>query len=415
MSGEESNSEASAEQLWEEEDELYRAFSGRWEGAFRPAPSRQRGGRHKGSFQQSVLEAKARSSLEELDPRPGRTPYSSVRPLLIPAAHPRANAPLRGSDLRRLLNTITQRDEVILSSLDSYRYLDLRQLQQLFFPSPRPAQIRLQHLTQLGLVYRWKAIRPPGYVRLPSVFALSTRGARMVAALREEDPRPLVRRAQHAQHHGFHVVHDLEANGFFIFLALASRALPDQGLSWWGGEAALRAHYREGRTRDHRRTAPAPDGRGLYRTPEGEVQFDLEWDRGTESAKRLRHKVDSYVGYFTNRRQAEFHHVLFVVPGATGEAVVRWTVEHIRFPIYSFNCCRFWVTSRRHLDLHGPLGQIWLYARPEHDPYDMRKALWQPPADDGRLSLLEMPMVSSGKDDPTACIGKPGWWDRRAA
>src|SRR5205823_2165060 len=147
-----------------------------------------------------------------------------------------------------------------------------------------------------------------------------------------------------------------------------------------------RIHYREARERDHRRAAPAPDGRGLYQTPEGEVVFDLEWDRGTEPPKRLRQKVDSFVGYFTNRREAENHHVLFVVPGAGGEAAVGWTVERISFPIYSFNCCRFWVTNQRQLAARGPLGAIWRYLQPEHEPSDMRRKLWQPPEDGRRLS-----------------------------
>jgi hypothetical protein len=66
-----------------------------------------------------------------------------------------------------------------------------------------------------------------------------------------------------AARHCLNVTHDLEANGFFVNLSVASRDLPDLGLGHWVGEAAMRTVYRDGRRRSRLRgSAPASDGCG---------------------------------------------------------------------------------------------------------------------------------------------------------
>jgi hypothetical protein len=298
-------------------------------------------------------------------------------------------------------------------SLESYRYLNLHQLELLLFPSSRSAQIRLKLLREQGLLQRWKVIEPPGITRRPSIFLLSARGARILAASRSEDPRPLVRQAQMAERYCFNVTHDLEANGFFVSLAVASRDLPGQGLYHWVGEADQRVHYREGRRRTRRgEAAPASDGWGRYLAPFGEVLFDLEWDRGTESLRRLELKVRSYIEYFKDRRNAELHHVLFVLPHLAREKPVLETITE-GLPRFALSCCRFWVTNRPLLESAGPLREIWLYAKPPKEPVGSRSDGWQAPAAGQRLGLAELPFHPREPRDPRACVGKAGWWNLR--
>jgi hypothetical protein len=116
-----------------------------------------------------------------------------------------------------------------------------------------------------------------------------------------------MRRSRHALAHRFHLLHDLEANGFFIDLANASRPLEGEGLYHWVGEWGCREIYRA------RGAAFAPDGWGRYLSPSGEVVFLLEWDRGTESPQRNGQKASQYISYFTGRRDAQLNNVLFVV------------------------------------------------------------------------------------------------------
>ncbi len=297
--------------------------------------------------------------------------------------------------------------------LAAYRYLNLHHLEQLFFPGTRSAQIRLKQLKDHGLLQRWKVIEPPGITRRPSVFLLSPNGARVLAASRSEDPKLLVRRARLAELHCLNVTHDLEANGFFVDLSVASRDLPDQGLGHWVGEATMRTVFRDGRRRSRLGgSAPASDGWGRYLTPSGEVIFDLEWDRGTESLQRLEQKVRSYIGYFKNRSSAELHHVLFVLPHPAREAVLLKRIQQ-ELPTFALSCCRYWLTNRPLLERAGPLAKIWLYAKPAKEPPDDRGLRWRAPAPGERLCLAELPAARRQPRDVLACVGKSGWWHRR--
>src|SRR5581483_12299497 len=100
--------------------------------------------------------------------------------------------------------TLTQRDLLILQFLYDYRYLTTLQIRELFFPSLRSAQMRLQHLRDLHLIYRWRLIRTPGVVRLPSLLLISPRGARIVAGHRGADEKAAAEDAREARDHCYH-------------------------------------------------------------------------------------------------------------------------------------------------------------------------------------------------------------------
>src|SRR6202521_4764841 len=122
--------------------------------------------------------------------------------------------------------TPTPRDMAMLMALDSYRYLDRGQLQALFFSGPRSCQYRLRWLVDHGLVRTWLVVMRPGRVCRSSIYLLSRRGAAALAEWLDEEPMPSVRRAEHALERRFHLVHQLEANQFFVDVAFAARELP---------------------------------------------------------------------------------------------------------------------------------------------------------------------------------------------
>ncbi len=315
---------------------------------------------------------------------------SKGQPNLIRESSPEADQPLGERDRDILLRQLTPRDVAILTALSQYRYLDQSQLQQLFFPSPRTTQLRTAWLRDQGLVLRWLRLGPQGWQRHPSVLLLSGRGARLLAAICAEDPRPGVRRSHHAQTHCFHLTHDLEANGFFIALAAASSRLPREGLYHWTGEWSSRLIYRQ------RGAAFAPDGWGRYLTPTGEVVLMLEWDRGTESPHRLGVKVNQYVTYFQGRRDAELNHILFVASTCPREDVIRSAIERRLAPSHR-PCCRFWSTSVDRLQEAGPLAAVWSLVGGGSD----------------RLRLSELPTRPRSRRSAADCICKPTWWERR--
>jgi hypothetical protein len=329
---------------------------------------------------------------EESASRSRTVSASETIPNLIADASPRSTALPTNSEKDRLLRQLTNRDLAILAALDQYRYLDQAQIQALYFPSTRSSQIRTAWLHSQGLVHRWLRLRPQTWRRYPSVLATSVRGAWLLATARGHDPRTAMRRSRHATAHRFHMLHDLEANGFFIDLATASRPLEDEGLYHWVGEWGCREIYRA------RGAAFAPDGWGRYLSPSGEVVFLLEWDRGTESSQRVGLKASQYVSYFGGRRDAQMNNVLFVVEHNIREESLRAAVV-ARINPAAATCCRFWTTNRNLLDAHGLHGPTWL-------------AVSSSPSLP-RLRLADLPAWPRSARKAGDCIGKPNWWLRR--
>ncbi len=283
---------------------------------------------------------------------------------------------------------LSDRDSAVLLALHQYRYLDSGHITDLFDQHRKKAQLRLRQLLQRGLVYRWPPDLRQGSPLTPIAYVLTSSGANHVAKLREQDPRPFYERARRAREQMYHLRHDLEANRFFTKLAAAARNLPDQGLYHWLGEATCRAAYERG-------GCPPADGWGRYLLPDREIPFDLEWDRGTEHARRIRTKVSGYVSYFSGRRHSELNHVLFVAPNRLREGELHKLIAPVLPP--HVNLCRFWTSSLETIASVGWLGAVWLEIN----------------GSSRRVAFAEMPGLPRGEHLAADCIAKPQWWKRR--
>ena len=283
---------------------------------------------------------------------------------------------------------LSDRDRAILLAIDQYRYLDRDHVTDLFFPGRRSAELCLKDLLWRGLIYRWPVVRWQGSPTKPSVYGLTSSGARRVAQLRGQDPRPIRDRARRAREQTYHLRHDLEANRFFTKLAAGARDLPDQGLYHWLGEATCRAAY-------ERDGSPTSDGWGRYLLADREITFDLEWDRGTEHARRIRQKAIGYIAYFRGRRNAALNHVLLVAPTRVREGELHDLISPI-LPQHT-NLCRFWTTAVETVSAIGWLGAVWL-------------EITGPP---GRYAFADMPGHPRGTRAANDSIAKGRWWDRR--
>lgn len=282
----------------------------------------------------------------------------------------------------------TTRDMAILMALDSYRYLDRNQIQTLFFTGARSCQYRLRWLVHHGLLRTWRVVMRPGRICRASIFLLSRRGAASLAEWQDVDPRPSVRRAEHALERRFHLVHQLEANQFFVDLAAATRGFADCGLYNWVGEHGVENAYADGDER-----APIPDGWGRLLMPDREVLLHLEWDRGTEQPRRLRAKLAAYAGYFNDKPNAGVNQILFVAPTEERERqILRLLADYVDRDRES---CRFWTTTVAFVTALRLLGEVWA-------GHGSR-----------RLSLKAMPGQPRSERDVATCIAKPGWWQRR--
>jgi hypothetical protein len=240
--------------------------------------------------------------------------------------------------------------------------------------------------------------------RRPSLLLLTPRGGRLLADIRGQPPLPYAQRAKEARDHCWHVTHDLEANGFFIDLILASRLGLREGLLYWFGEESCRSNRRAW-GKGKRWPVATPDGAGRYLFRGTLIRFDLEWDRGTESSSRLRQKVRTYVGYYTDVEGADRHHIPFVLSNPHRENTLHSIVRR-ETPGFAYTLCRFWTTTLEQLEAHGPLGPLW--ADTGRDPKDLKPLAQRP-----RLRLIELPSSETCERTIAECIGRPGWWERR--
>jgi hypothetical protein len=343
----------------------------------------------------SLQEAKARASSECRCSQDGPyRPYSFttiVAPDRLPPANARFNARVRS----QLFSKITERDRALLIALAGFRYLDMRQIQSLFFPSQRTAQMRIHQLLELGLVQRWK-IFETNFYRWPSVILLAPRGAALVAELLDWNRTANIERAHLAADRRGRFWRTLSASWFFVRLAEASPSAGRMGLYRCLGPADLLPDDGSGLV---------TEGCGLYLFPDGDVAFDLDWARADLERHWLRRRLDLYFRYFVCNVDPPIHHVLFVARSERGE---RRLVSAVRRQHRSWfrSYQRSWVTTIDRIDREGPLGTIWRYAYSfPHEPEG-----WVAPDQAERLRLEDFPKAPPEHVDPRGCIGRPQWW-----
>jgi Replication-relaxation len=354
-------------------------------------------------------------SLKEANP----SPYSEVppwtpgqtllpkNPMVIKDSNKHSPTRLSDEQLSCIYLSLTPRDLSILMALYRYRYLNVFQIQQLFFPSIRSCQIRLKQLHESGVIHRWKILEAGNFHRCPSTVLLSVRGARLVALHHDEDPKILMSRAEDAVYNSASMLHDLQANQLFIDLARASAAQSEEGLYHWVGEASCRRSMRERNDRFAPSAAPAPDGWGRYLTADGEIWFCLEWERGTASGRRQWDKVQSYCHYYTYFKDPELTNVLFVVPDDRRVERLRHMLWQATSPRRHRRTCTFWVASAESLWSAGPLAPLWL------GPAPRRRSTARSYSSESARSLTQLQRRPRSRYPAGDCIAKQAWWERR--
>jgi hypothetical protein len=282
---------------------------------------------------------------------------------------------LRSRDRRRYIGA--------LAMLGQHHYLTTSHLETLFWPSARAAQRGIATLEGWGLVTRWHQQEPRfgGWRKHADIFLLTACGAAVLALSSREDPKPLIRRAWSAWHYAFHIHHALETNAFFLSLIRASAGL-GEGLYHWVSDDSMRRAYQS----SDLDADVAPDGWGRYLTPDREVPFHLEYDKGTESPQRIRQKAAAAA-------KAKAGNVLWIAPGQAREQTIRTSLARVD----DARLTGFWSTHTGLLREAGPLGEAWL-------PLG---------ASSGRRRLAELPGPARTDRQAEDCLGKPGWWERR--
>jgi hypothetical protein len=167
------------------------------------------------------------------------------------------------------------------------------QIGEMFFATQPRARVRLAELHRRDFVARFQPYRDGGGAE-PYHYVLGREGAAVVAADAGEDPDRAARRWDGeralALARSQRRAHLCGINGFYACLVGATRR----------GEGLLEDWLTEGEAARWGNALVRPDAWGCWREGLEEVEFFLEWDRGTETLGRL---VDKLVGY--ERTEAE--------------------------------------------------------------------------------------------------------------
>jgi hypothetical protein len=251
--------------------------------------------------------------------------------------------------LFQLASMLTDRDRAIIRLLFEHRVFTTNQLQHVFFRSQDRAEHRLRQLTEVGVLARFRPYTPKGDGSAPYHYVLGNAGAAVLAAERGIEPRRLGYRQDKALEiaHSQRLAHQVGVNGFFTSLIGYARQRRR-------GDAELAAWLSERECNDRWGHVVRADGYGRWHQADQQVDFFLEYDRGTEPLERLAAKLVAYQQLADATRIAT--PLLFWLPSSGREASVReiLTSEHAWAKV------RFLVATASPTLGTGPAEAAWL-------------------------------------------------------
>ena len=197
-----------------------------------------------------------------------------------------ASSPRRGGvSALDVFGRLTRRDRFLCRVLWEHRVLTTEQVCDLCFTSLVSTQHRLVALYRLGVLDRFRPLRPTGSESWR--YTLGAVGAALVAAERGVDvPRSSVLRDRVvALAAGQRTTHTLGVNGFFCSLHRAARERSDAVVVAWWSERRCAAEWGE---------LVRPDAYGIWEEDGQRVEFLVEHDTGSEPLGRVASKLAGY-------------------------------------------------------------------------------------------------------------------------
>lgn len=198
----------------------------------------------------------------------------------------------------------TERDKQVVEAVYLYRVLTQSQIERLIFTEVHPstAQRRLLRLYHNGYLARQFLLVRGGMMSSPILYLLDEKGAQFLTRALGYD-NVLWKRANNAVGNDF-LEHTLAVNEFRVLTTLACR----QGgypLLHWQTESDLKKEYDRVLVTSFgqrpRQVSVIPDSVFVIDTPrpaeKTKAYFALELDRGTETTKRFKLKVQAYLSW----------------------------------------------------------------------------------------------------------------------
>ncbi len=216
---------------------------------------------------------------------------------------------------------LTDRARLILHDVERFRVLTTPQLTKLHFGSLKRAAARLLHLHELAVLDRFRPRREPWGAH-PWHWVVGPLGAALLAGEAGEDPERASRRWRGertiAYSTGQRLAHLIGINEIYASLASCSEG---SLLDWQTEAEATKWSWNEVR----------PDGWGIWEQHGRQVEFFLEYDRGTETLSRLVEKLSDYEKVAVDRGTPTW--VLFAFISIRREQTARHALADATVPI----------------------------------------------------------------------------------
>lgn len=223
-----------------------------------------------------------------------------------------------------ITDNLTDRDRTVLRSVERFRVLTTPQLARLLFDSHKRASARLLDLRAMRLLDRFRPYRE-GWGSHPWHWVLGPMGAAFLAGERGEDADKARRRWRGeytlAYSNSQRLGHLVGINEFHVCLAAHARRHEARLLDWLTEPEC--AAWTDGIVR--------PDGWGMWQEDGEPVEFFLEYDRGTETLRRLVDKLEGYEKMEDQRGVSAW--VLFAFTSARREQTARRALADATVPV----------------------------------------------------------------------------------
>ncbi|MDQ0778398.1 hypothetical protein QF026_006864 [Streptomyces aurantiacus] len=200
---------------------------------------------------------------------------------------PTQRTAVSGDHLARLAAHLTARDRWLAWMLYEHHVLTTHQITELAWSSRRAANLRLLQLHKWRVIDRFQPFVTSGSA--PMHYVLDVAGAAILAHAHDLDVRDLNYRHDRAIGiaHSLRLAHTIGVNAFFTALVARSRRPHSSGrLTAWWSETRCASYFAD---------LVRPDGYGRWREKHTELEWFLEFDRGTERpASRLATRITGY-------------------------------------------------------------------------------------------------------------------------
>lgn len=253
---------------------------------------------------------------------------------------------------------IQERDKDIIMAVYDYRFLTREQIQRLFdFNCVSKANLRLRKLYDHN--YLSRTFTPSSRGSLKAIYFLGGEGLKIITERLGRDPLEVKNNQKKVSRlKSLFLHHNLNLNEIRISFTKAIEKHPLMRIELWINDRDSLLEYYLSNAGVKTKRIFRPDGYFRFSYKDKLYSFFVELDQSTESHKKFKDKVKSYLdfarsGYYQKIFGVRYFRCLIIAPTAQRLANLKKTVEEVTDKV-------FWFTTLDKITGNDVLSPIWL-------------------------------------------------------